>query len=328
MTTKFEILTQLKAHINDWISGEQLSEKLGVSRTAVSNHMKNLKAEGYDIMSATKKGYRLHDVPDILTPDELRSELDTKIFGCQDIFYFQEIGSTNLMAKEYALNGFPEGVLVIAECQTQGRGRQHRYWHSPPNSGIYLSMILRPSLPPNETAVITLMTAVALAEAILTEAEIMVRIKWPNDLLVGGKKLSGILTEINTFPDSVDFVIVGVGINVNTPPEIFSNEIKDIATSLFSETGRRMRRARLVTAFLSAFEKYYAIFQKRQFTTIINRWKSFSNIIGKVITVDILGRRYTGKVVAVDQDGTLVIEDHRAKRHRLISGDIIESTIN
>ncbi len=310
--------------MNEWISGEQLSDKLGVSRMAVSKHMGKLKAEGYDIMSAPKKGYRLHRVPDILTPDELRSELDTKLFGHSEIIYFRETGSTNLMAREYASKGFPEGVLVIAESQTHGRGRQKRYWHSPPDGGIYLSMILRPPLPPNETPVITLMTAVALAEAIRTEAEINVRIKWPNDLLARGKKLAGILTEINTFPDSVDFVVVGVGINVNTPPEKFSDEIKDIATSLFGETGRRMRRARLIAVFLSVFEKYYAVFKKRQFETIINRWKGFSNIIGKVISVDVLGRRCTGKVMEVDLDGTLLIEDHDGKRQRLMSGDIIE----
>lgn len=326
MTTKFELLTQLKMHTREWISGEYLSRRLGVSRMAVSKHIGKLKSEGYEIISAPKKGYRLNRAPDILTSDELRSELNTKIFGQSEIIYLPQTRSTNLIAREYASNGSPEGFLIIADSQTEGRGRQHRYWHSPSGGGIYLSMILRPSLPPNETPVITLMTAVALLEAIRMQSEIPLRIKWPNDILSGDKKLAGILTEINTYPDSVNFVIVGVGINVNTSPEKFPDEIKDIATSISAETGKYLQRKELLASFLSIFETWYALFEKREFQAIINRWKSYSDIIGRVVSVDILGTVYSGKVVEIDVDGTLIIEDGKGKRKRLLSGDIIEST--
>jgi len=316
------ILSYLKENRGSWVSGEFLSNKMAVSRAAVWKHVRKLKEEGYLIDSSPKKGYSLSRDPDLLLPNEIRDGLSTRIFGQKDIHYFQETESTNLRAKDLAEAGAPEGTVVIAERQTAGRGRRGRTWFSSPGNGIYATLVLRPAMPPMGAPRITLVTAVAIAEALLSQVDIGVRIKWPNDILVKGKKLAGILTEISTEMDAINYIIVGLGLNVNTPIENFPEEIKDRATSIYAETGERFSRIKLFRACLEQFEKYYELFKADGFPSIMERWKQLSGIVGQKIVVDVIGQEYLGKVVDIDADGVLILKDDQGRVHRIFSGDV------
>ena len=322
MVTKDQILIFLKEKRNTWISGEHLSNELSVSRAAIWKHIKSLKEQGYDIASSPKKGYRLDRDSDRLLPKEIREGLDTKFIGKKDIAYFPEIDSTNTKAMELADGGAAEGTLVIAEKQLSGRGRRGRSWLSPAGEGIYASLLLRPAMSPGMAPRITLMTAVAIAEAMLSLVRIDLKIKWPNDILVNGRKLAGILTELSADMDAVNYIVVGLGVNVNTPPEHFSEELRDQATSIYIETGEKLSRTRLTRVWLQHFEKYYEMFKKNDFSPIMHRWKQLSGFIGQKIMVDVVGEKHVGEVVEIDEDGVLILKDEQGGYRRIFSGDI------
>ncbi|MEA1899486.1 MAG: biotin--[acetyl-CoA-carboxylase] ligase, partial [Thermodesulfobacteriota bacterium] len=281
-----------------------------------------LKDDGYVIESAPKKGYLLSKASDPITADEIREGLCTKVFGRKNIICLKETDSTNTRAKELAAQGAPEGTLVIAEKQTKGRGRRGRNWFSPPGGGIYFSLILRPAMPPGETPRITLMTAVVLAETLISLVKLNLRIKWPNDILVNRKKLAGILTEISTEMDAVNYIVVGLGMNVNMQFENFPSEIKKKATSILIETGKQFPRVRFIQHYLIMYEKYYDMFKKNDFEPIMKRWKELADIIGNQIKVDVLGKTHIGKVIDVDDDGVLILKDDQGRLQRIFSGDV------
>ena len=320
MSTKDQVLLYLKERKGDWISGESLSNKIAVSRSAIWKHICKLKEEGYVIESSPKKGYLLQKTSHMLLPHEIREGLDTKVFGKRDIVYFKETDSTNTKAKDLAVRGAPEGTLIISEKQTKGRGRKGRNWFSPSQQGIYISLILRPTIPPSEAPKITLLTVVAVAETMLSLTQLEVSIKWPNDILVNGKKIAGILTEISTEMDAIDYIVVGLGLNVNTPS--FPDDIREKATSIFIETGRHFPRVRLIREYLKWYEKYYEILKKIGFEPIIKRWKGLTNIIGHQIIVEMIDRKYMGVVQGIDKDGVLILKDSKGTSHRIFSGDV------
>jgi BirA family transcriptional regulator, biotin operon repressor / biotin---[acetyl-CoA-carboxylase] ligase len=322
LTTRDKLLIFLKENKENWVSGEWLSQRLAVSRAAINKHVRHLRQMGYPIGTSTNKGYCLGEPLDLLLPDEIREGLETRIFGARDIVFLPETDSTNLRAKELAAGGAPEGSIVIAEKQTAGRGRKGRSWHSPEGGGIYLSLILRPAMTPSEAPKITLMTGVAAAEALLTLTHLDVRIKWPNDLLVGGKKIAGILTEISTDMDGIDYVVVGIGINVNIPLESLAPELRESATSVLIAGGQPLPRVKVIRAFLKSFEDYYGLMQGRGFEPIRTRWKELSNILGRHITVEMIAKSLAGEVVDIDMDGVLIVKDHQGRLHRIVSGDV------
>lgn len=320
MSTKNQLLSRLKRAKGDWVSGESLSTGLSVSRSAVWKHIRRLREEGYLIQSSPGKGYLLEKAPDMLLPEEIREGLKTRILGKRDILHLRETVSTNNTAKELAANGAEEGTLVVSEMQTGGKGRLGRKWFSPFGEGIYLSVILRPAVSPAEAPKMTLMAAVAMAEVLHTETEHHISIKWPNDILLGGKKLAGILTEISTEMDAIDYVVIGLGLNVNMAA--FPSEIRDKATSLLIETGKTHCRAALIRDFLKWFEGYYAWFRRSDFEPILERWRQFSNIAGRRITVETVGEKYSGTALDIDREGRLLVEDDKGQVHRIYSGDI------
>jgi BirA family biotin operon repressor/biotin-[acetyl-CoA-carboxylase] ligase len=322
MTTKEHLLLYLKEKRGEWISGEMISNRLGVSRSAIWKHIRTLREEGYIIESSSKKGYLLSLLSNRLFTDEIPSGLETKIFGKQGIHYFKEIDSTNSRAKELAADGAPEGTLVIAEEQTHGRGRKGRSWFSPPGGAIYVSLILRPTIPPSEAPTITLLTGVAVAEALRSLMPLEALIKWPNDILINNKKLAGILTEISTEMDAIDYVVVGIGINVNIPLESFPKEIREIATSILIEKGNHFPRIDIIRAILYSFERYYELSKQSGFEPIIQKWKTLSDMIGRQATVDVMGRQYTGRVHEIENDGILILKDEQGTLHRIFSGDV------
>lgn len=320
MSTKDQLLLYLKERKGDWVSGEALSNKIAVSRSAVWKHICKLREEGYVIESSPKKGYLLRKAPDLLFPNEIREGLDTKVFGKRDIVYFTETDSTNTRAKDLAARGAPEGTLVISERQTKGRGRKGRSWFSPSQGGIYTSLILRPSISPSEAPKITLLSAVVVAETLRSLTGLSAIIKWPNDILINGKKIAGILTEMSTEMDSIDHIVVGLGLNVNTPS--FPDDIREKATSIFIETGKHFPRVRFIQEYLKWYEEYYEIFKRTGFEPVIKRWKELTNIIGQRITVEMVSKKYSGEVQDIDKDGVLILKDNKGKSHRIFSGDV------
>ncbi|MFC1670015.1 biotin--[acetyl-CoA-carboxylase] ligase [Spirochaetota bacterium] len=253
---------------------------------------------------------------------EIQSKLKTDTFGQGYIFYSESIDSTNIKAKELANEGHQEGTVIIADSQSKGKGRKGRHWFSPGKTGIYMSLILKPPIIPSEAQKITLITAVAIAEVLKYYAGIDVRIKWPNDILVNNKKLAGILTEINTTKDSINYIIVGMGINVNTPLESMPSEIRDIATSILIETNKEMEKWDIVKVILESFERYYNKFLNNGFADILEEWKRLSQIMGSKIKVDLEKGSIEGEVVEVDKDGFLIIRDSDGNDEKIIAGDV------
>ena len=320
MSTKNQIISCLKRAKGDWISGEFLSEGLSVSRSAVWKHIRKLREEGYVIQSSPKKGYLLEKTSDRLLPEEIREGIATRVLGKKKIHHLMETASTNTTAKELAIHGAPEGTLVVSERQTRGKGRLGREWFSPPGEGIYLSIILRPSVSPAEAPKITLLAAVAMAEALREAAGVQALIKWPNDILLGGKKVAGILTEISTEMDAIDYLVIGLGVNVNMGS--FPAELREKATSLRIETAEEHSRAGLIRAFLAWFEHYYGMFQRSDFEPILERWRQLSRITGRRITVETIESKLVGTALDIDRDGRLLVEDNKGHVHGIYSGDI------
>ena len=322
MTGKDRLLFRLKQAGGNWVSGEGLSSEMAMTRSAVWKHIRRMRREGYDIESSPRKGYRLRGVPEGLNPLEIRSGLGTRIFGRGIIDYAAERDSTNNRAKELAAGGAAEGTVVLAEKQTGGRGRRGRSWFSPAGGGIYASLILKPLIPSSEAPKITLVAAVALCEALRAVCPGAYRVKWPNDVLVGGRKLAGILTELSTEPDAVDYVVVGLGLNVNIRPGDFPGDLRGKATSLMMETGEPHSRAAVLRTLLEHFERLYEHFREGDFAAVLRRWKVYADLQGRNVSVEQAQRRIVGKVHGIDRDGSLLLRDSRGVLQRIVSGDV------
>ncbi|MFP4087885.1 MAG: biotin--[acetyl-CoA-carboxylase] ligase [Desulfobacteraceae bacterium] len=320
MTTQYRLLLCLKENRGDWVSGESLSKRLSVSRSAVWKNIGNLRTEGYVIESAPKKGYRLLRVPDLLLPAEILDGLQTRNLGRGKIAHFMDIDSTNDRAKEMALGGATEGTVVVAEKQARGRGRKGRAWFSPSTDGIYCSVILRPGIPPADGPKLTFLSAVAAAEALQRLTPLRPTIKWPNDILINGKKVAGILTEMASEPDAITYVVVGMGMNVNTRG--FPEEIGPRATSVFRETHEPVSRVGLLQAYLEQTETWYGALQEKGFGPIVQRWRNLADIEGKHVRVEMMGKTIEGRVRDIDSDGLLRVEDKNGTSHRIICGDV------
>ena len=259
---------------------------------------------------------------DLLLPEKIREGLKTSTLGRERIDYFPVIDSTNVRARMIADEGAPEGTIVVAETQLKGKGRRGRSWFSPAGQGIYVSVILRPRVPPAEATQLVLMAAVAAAEALLVHADLPVSVKWPNDILVGGKKIAGILTEMRLAGDRIDHVVIGMGVNVNTPAEGLPPEIAVIATSLCAETGQTFSRAELLRTYLEKLEGWYALFRERGFEPIRERWLALARIIGKPVKIAGVDHAYEGEVVDIDPNGFLILKTPNGALQRILAGDV------
>ena len=317
----YEVLYLLKENRNDFVSGQLISEKLGVSRTAIWKYIKVLKDEGYTIDSSSKKGYKLISCPDILTFEEIKDYLNTKYIG-KKIIHYESIGSTNTIAKKLAEQGEENGTVIIAEGQTAGRGRIGRAWSSPKYKSIYFSIILRPNVNPMEIPKITQIIAAAIIEG-LKELKIEAKVKWPNDIVIGGKKVCGILTEMSGELNKVNYVIPGTGINVNLNREDFQEDILNKATSLKIETGSTMDRKVILGTILNKFEPLYEEFvQKGTIESSIEICKNNSAAIGKNIRIIQNKNERQAKAVNLAEDGGLIVQYENGSFEKLISGEI------
>ena len=316
---KNEILRLLKKQSSGYLSGEEISSLLGVSRTAVWKHIKTLKAEGYIIDSQTKNGYRLIQVPDCLYPAEVREYLSTRVLG-RELFYLPSVSSTNREAREKAEIGALDGAVVLAETQTAGRGRLGREWYSPTQTGLWMSVILRPKIVPADAPKLTLTAAVAVAEAVMTETGLNPGIKWPNDILLNRKKVCGILTEMKADMDRVHYVIVGIGLNISQ--ENYPEDIRDIATSLTLEAEKKFNRAKIAGAVLNSLEKYYFKLINDGFGAIRSEWKRHSVNLGHKVSVNTLGEVIKGIAEDIDENGLLVVKEIGGSIKKITAGDV------
>ncbi|MHC1584981.1 MAG: biotin--[acetyl-CoA-carboxylase] ligase [Candidatus Syntropharchaeia archaeon] len=310
---KWKILEYLRE--GEYTSGEELADRLGISRSAVWKHIRALRKDGYIIDSSPKKGYKLLKAPDLLFPEEILSRMKTNFL--KELHHFHEIESTNDVAKRLAEEGKGEGTVVVAEVQKRGRGRMNRVWFSPPG-GVWLSIILKPDLNPEQAPKMTLMAGVVVSK-VIREYGLDAWIKWPNDILIGGKKVCGILSEMSAEMDVVRYVVVGIGVNVNND---IPTEIAEIATSLKKELGREISRRDFVIALLEEFENEYRIFKERDFSEISKKWKEFSHTIGREVQIFTRGEKIEGKALDIDENGALILKTRDGVR-KVISGDLM-----
>jgi len=316
-----EILQLLRKHPSAFLSGQEISRRLKVSRTAVWKRLRRLRTLGYEIEASTRSGYRLIQSPDLLTPSEINPILKTKWMG-RTIHHFQTLDSTNSKAYQLALNGAEEGEVVISESQGKGRGRLGRQWFSPPFLNLYLSVILRPKISPHQASLITLMAAVATADAIQKFSGLLPLIKWPNDILLRDRKVAGLLNEIHSEMDRIHFVILGIGVNLNMEEKILSKEIRAVATSLKREMGQKVSRKAFLQFFLQELEKWYSIFLEEGGAVILKAWRDRAHIKGRQVKVTSFGETVVGIAIDVDSDGALILETEDGKQKRVVAGDI------
>ncbi len=322
MTTDAKILSALHANPAG-VSGAQLAEQLAISRAAIWARMDDLRKAGYEIEATPHSGYRLVAEPDALIADDLIARLHVgeppKIIG-RDIRVFEETTSTNDVIEKLARDGVPEGAVVFAESQTKGRGRLGRKWSSPTRKGLWFSILLRPKLTPQETTQLTVASATALRRAIKKVSGVTADIKWPNDLLIGGKKVVGILTEMSAEVDRVRHVILGIGVDVNQTD--FPPELRAIATSLKAEAGEEISRAELAVAILRELDFDYARICAGKFSAVADEWETGCGTIGKSVSVQMGTRLIRGIAEALDDDGALLVRTEHGHLERIIGGDV------
>src|SRR5512144_2853932 len=304
---------------DEFVSGEAISDKLGLSRAAVWKHVNALRAQGYRIDALPARGYRLVEIPDRLGELELRPLLNTHDIG-EGLHWFEEVGSTNDVAKKLADEGAAHGEVVVAESQTAGRGRRGRAWASPPGRNLYLSVVLRPDLPPSRAAELTLLASVAVCQAV-RQAGVSAGIKWPNDLVCGGRKLAGILTELAADPDRVQWVVVGIGVNVNLRADDLPDDLRPIATSLAIERGAPVPRTLFAAAVLSALEEWLDLHAEEGFAPVRAAWKEMSDTLGREVRVRSSAVDLEGLAEDVDEGGALLVRTS-AGLERVLAGDV------
>ncbi len=324
-TDRADILACLRES-EDYVSGQQLCDRLGVSRTAVWKVINQLKEEGYLIESVSRRGYRLVESPaDVYSESEIASRLHTKWAG-KKLHFFEVTGSTNPDAKRFAEEGALHGTTVVADRQTAGRGRRGRSWESSAGTSIYFTIVLRPKFSPDKASMVTLVMALAVAEAISEVTGLDTGIKWPNDIVVNGKKVVGILTELSTMPEmnEIQFLVAGVGVNVNqNSAEEFSEEIRKTATSLRIESGKSVFRAALLERILSRFEEDYEIFEQTLDMSVL-RERYEARLAGRDAGVQVLdpSGAYAGVSRGITDTGELVVEKENGERVLVYAGEV------
>ena len=321
-TDKSDILALLR-NSRDYVSGQQLCAQFGVSRTAVWKAINQLKEDGYQIEAVSHKGYRLLESPDILSESEILSRLTTDWAG-RTLHYFNETGSTNIDAKRCAEEGEPHGTTVVANTQSAGRGRRGRLWQSPAGRAIYMTILLKPRFIPDKASMLTLVMALSVADAIAEATGLSAGIKWPNDVVVNKKKVCGILTEMNAELDYIQYVVIGVGINVNNnSPEEFPEEIRQTATSLKIESGMQISRAALLERVLAHFEKNYNIFTKKlDLSALMEAYDArLLNLNAEVRVLDPKGE-YTGIARGINPAGELLVEKENGEVVPVYAGEV------
>ena len=309
---KEEILRLLRS-ADGYISGQELCNRFGVSRTAVWKAINQLKEAGYEIEAQQNKGYRLMAAPDLMTEAEIKSLMHTD-WVVKEVLYFDTIDSTNTKAQELAEKGYPSGTLVVADKQESGKGRRGRSWVSPSGTGIFMTLMIKPDINPNNASMLTLVAALAVAKAITSVTGEEAMIKWPNDIVVNGKKVCGILTEMNAQFDYINHIVVGIGINVHN--ESFPEEISQMASSLMIEAGgKRFHRAQIIAETMSYFEQYYDTFLKTQdLSALVREYDKL--LVNRNKSVRVLDPKepFDGKAMGITPKGELIVDTWESRK--------------
>ncbi|MEO2212263.1 biotin--[acetyl-CoA-carboxylase] ligase [Paenibacillus amylolyticus] len=321
MTKHEDLLHMLLNAEGRFVSGEEISRNLSISRTAVWKHVNKLRDMGYEFEAVSRKGYRLVTKPDSIDATALQLALDTTVFGRKAVLLTSTLSTQGDVLK-LAEQGQAEGAVVIAEEQTGGRGRFGRQWFSPPGKGIWMSVLLRPDLPLQHTPQLTLLTGVAVCRAVRACSGADAGIKWPNDLLIDGRKVCGILLESTVEDHEVRYCIAGIGVDVNFDPEDYPEDLTTIATSLKMETGQSVDRTKLTAAILTELEQLYYLYQKEGFGVISALWEALSVSMNREIAVTNPHGVIEGKAIGLDPSGALIVEKHDGEHTLVISGEI------
>lgn len=309
---KEEILRLLRS-ADGYISGQELCNRFGVSRTAVWKAINQLKEAGYEIEAQQNKGYRLMAAPDLMTEAEIKSLMHTE-WVAKEVLYFDTIDSTNTKAQELAEKGYQSGTLVVADKQELGKGRRGRSWVSPSGTGIFMTLMIKPDINPNNASMLTLVAALAVAKAITSVTGEEAMIKWPNDIVVNGKKVCGILTEMNAQFDYINHIVVGIGINVHN--ESFPEEISQMASSLMIEAGgKRFHRAQIIAETMAYFEQYYDTFLKTQdLSALVREYDKL--LVNRNKSVRVLDPKepFDGKAMGITPKGELIVDTWESRK--------------
>lgn len=317
-----ELINMLLEHSGQYISGEEMSRRLSISRTAVWKQIVKLREQGYEFESAPRRGYRLVRQPDRLSQPSLLQALSGNQSLGKRIKLLTSVSSTQEEARHLAEEGAPHGTLVLAEEQTAGRGRQGRQWYSPPGKGIWMSLLLRPDRQPVSIAPqLTLLTAVAVCRAV-RKFRVDAGIKWPNDILVDGRKLCGILVESVAEDELIRYAIAGIGIDVNLQREDIPQELLPKVTSVQIASGRRIERTELIGAVLMEMEQLYQLYTEKGFAPIAHLWEALSVTLGRQITVLTPDGEVTGKAIALEENGTLILQENSGNTRTIFSGEV------
>lgn len=341
MDIKTSILRMIRQS-SGYVSGQSLCEALGVSRTAVWKYVNQLKEEGYEFDAVSNKGYRIVKYPDIITREEIESMLPEGL-AVTNVVYYHETDSTNTRAKQAAEDGEKSGTLFITECQTGGRGRRGRTWESPAGSGIWMSLLLRPEIKPFDASMLTIVAAMGMKDAIeeiigagdgagdedgagnsagdgAGKGGIHCKIKWPNDIVLGDRKICGMLTEMSAETDWINYVVIGIGVNVNTTE--FDDSIKDTASSILLQTGSSVKRSDIVVAFAKHFSKYYDEFLKKcNLSGLADDYNKALINVGRDVKIVERDGSFVAKAVGIDETGSLIVEKD-GNTQRIVAGEV------
>lgn len=305
-----------------FVSGEYVSRELGVSRTAVWKHISTLRQIGHVIEAVPSRGYRLVSSPELFDSQEISLQLNTVRIG-RRLDFLKQTPSTNADAFRVAEEGAPEGTVVIADAQSGGKGRRGRIWSSPPGVNLYCSVVLRPLIMPHEAPQLTFLSAVAVARAIEQTTGLTPEIKWPNDVLIGGRKVAGLLNEMSAETDGINFIVLGIGVNLNMTTDQFPGDLRYPATSLFLESGSRIARVHFVATTLNELDKLYVDFLLHGFGPVREEWQKRCNANGRRVLVSDAGvDQASGMFAGIDGDGALLVRLDDGKVERIVNGDV------
>jgi BirA family biotin operon repressor/biotin-[acetyl-CoA-carboxylase] ligase len=325
MSPRKKTVIDILRESQDFVSGEAISDVLGVSRNAVHKHVKSLRKRGFRIIGVSRRGYRLEDEPARLSMGHVTQRTENTLFG-HSFRYHDEIESTNSEAKALALKGAPEGTVVVAEAQSAGRGRLGRRWTSPAGKGLLFSVVLRPALSMNEAHLLTLVAAAAVAEAIEKHIAARVRIKWPNDLFIDDRKVGGILMEVSGEQDEVDWVVLGIGLNVNTEFSELPVALRRTATSLKMAGGEAVDRSDVLATLLLCLEAHYKAAARGGFDRALSAFRERDYLLSRAISVETRQGPVVGRAAGIDDRGALLVELPHRRIRSFHSGDVTLQT--
>ncbi len=320
--TPREIILDLFSQAPDsFLSGGRLSTELGVSRTAVWKHISSLREAGYEIEAVPSRGYRLLQSPDTLRPEAIQAGLNCSRVASQ-VRCFDQTDSTNLQACRLGDAGEAEGLVVVADQQSAGKGRMGRQWISPPGVNLYASILLRPSIPPFDAPQLTFLSAVAVCRAIRHCTDLQATVKWPNDILLNGAKVAGLLNEMSSETDRVNYVVLGVGVNLNMTADLFPADLRYPATSLVLELGKPVSRLAFTRELLRQVDTLYQDFLANGHEPVMAAWSELCDLTGKSVSVDCNSQIIQGTMVGLNEDGALLVRTAAGKIENIYAGDV------